>query len=576
MSPDYIHDALRSLQQSSAYLDALPFHSSCILPRAVLCSEDAFEHHLIRDAAPHELALFEPAPATQDFASAGVDAEELLARERGGDKWVANKRKGPTRVSQRDRASPLKDRRRTTAPGHTAVDEPDRCLRAAMKLLDIYSMPRGTEHVHALHSQWVGVVDSISDLEEALRRPPSRPAPQPEHSDSYYRQLELEDQIKREQLELFAVQQLRQEKEDEMSALRPRPRASAATGPLPTSSPAKPAPTAKPTRKVPSVVASARTRPPAPRTSVPGAAAAGAEDAPAPQAKKRVPSVVAAAQRTRPSLGSGSKASALPPPVPVVPSSPPPSSAPPSDADADSTPQPARVAPSSSSALPPAAPALELAEGVSPLELSLALSTVWDALGEANTSGGVGLRAWGRKWAREEGRACEGLEKVEGEEGEGGKAPGVEETSAILRYALLHASSPSSADGPASPSAASLSSLASTANADPASAEPPSWTPAQLVESYLVLTLFCSLCPSLPSPPAALPVILRDPLLTGLSKSKTPCVSMALLKKAVGAWAVEQGWTDEMGTTAVYALVSKGVVRIDRRGREGAAVGIRT
>lgn len=104
-------------------------------------------------------------------------------------------------------------------------------------------MPRATEHVFALHSQWVGVVDSISDLEESLRRvrppsspspsssppargrratdgekrkrlqPPSRPTPQAQHDDSYYRQLELEDAIRREEMELFAVEQIKAELE---------------------------------------------------------------------------------------------------------------------------------------------------------------------------------------------------------------------------------------------------------------------------------------------------------------------------------------------------------------------------
>lgn len=50
----------------------------------------------------------------------------------------------------------------------------------------------------------------------ACTQPPSRSAPQPSHDSSYFRQLELEDLIKREQLEVFALEQLKAEKEAEV------------------------------------------------------------------------------------------------------------------------------------------------------------------------------------------------------------------------------------------------------------------------------------------------------------------------------------------------------------------------
>lgn len=37
-------------------------------------------------------------------------------------------------------------------------------------MISFSTMPRAQEHVEALHSQWAGVVDAISTLEETLRR----------------------------------------------------------------------------------------------------------------------------------------------------------------------------------------------------------------------------------------------------------------------------------------------------------------------------------------------------------------------------------------------------------------------
>lgn len=52
-------------------------------------------------------------------------------------------------------------------------------------------------------------------------------------------------------------------------------------------------------------------------------------------------------------------------------------------------------------------------------------------------------------------------------------------------------------------------------------------------------------------------------------------VSMNGVKAWLGAYAKERGWGEDMGTTAVYALVSKAVVRIDRRGKEGPMLGFK-
>jgi hypothetical protein len=115
---NYLADSLTSLVQSSRLIQSLHFHRSQVFTRAVLASEEWFETHLIRDAEPHELALFRPSDMLR------YDAVEQVGEER----WTATTRKVPERVGAVERASPLKGR---------GTDDPERCLRAARKLLDV-------------------------------------------------------------------------------------------------------------------------------------------------------------------------------------------------------------------------------------------------------------------------------------------------------------------------------------------------------------------------------------------------------------------------------------------------------
>ncbi|GAA6051784.1 hypothetical protein JCM3770_004970 [Rhodotorula araucariae] len=619
MSAPHLSAAFASLAQSSAALRSFRFEQTAVLPRTVLSSEEFFETHLIRDAAPHELALFEPAAATNDVLP--LDADEVaqmgLANGQLDDKWMAIKRKGPRRAGgQRDRASPLRERRATQA-GHSGGPDPDRCLRAAQKLLDVYTMPRAQEHVAALQSQYAGLVDTINSLEEALRRPPSRSAPQPQHDASYYRQLELEDAIKREQLEIFALEQLKAEKEAEAGALYSPVRAPRST---PSDAPSVAAASARGSR-VPSVVARARGGSTArPRTShprpsaspertyaptVPPAASTvlaqhrAAEHVLASPARRPIGADARAKARaslmagrpsvgTRPSVG-GARASnggrsslggsALP------------AAATDDENDGEATPkavrtaiQPQRVSPSPSPLssprkLAPPVPAVvgdarspskpakaqraSLPAGVTPAELASAAATIWATLGEVNA-----LTAWGRKWAREQAGG-----EAEKEQRVANGQCGWEETLAILQYALASAAS-SEAAGPSSPSSHSVTSFSTSTTGGAGEGDAaPTWTPAQVVEAQLCAILLSVLSGSPPSSPAPLPplpIILRDSLLG--STRKTPHLAMAALKAHLGAFAKDRGWTEEMGTTAIYALVSKQTVKTDRRGREGAAV----
>ncbi|KPV75196.1 uncharacterized protein RHOBADRAFT_53207 [Rhodotorula graminis WP1] len=636
MSTPQLSAAFASLAQSAATLRSLRFERSAVLPRAVLGPDELVETLLLRDALPHELALFEPAPASADVIP--HDADEvaqmgLLASSSGDDKWMAAKRKGPRRAARHaDKPSPLKARRQGGAGGPDA----DRCLRAAQQLLDIYTLPRAQEHVEALKSQHAGIVQSLNTLEEALRRPVSRTAPQPQNDASFYRKLELEDAIKREQLEVFALEQLKADKEVEVAAVASSSRPS---------SRAAPGPTATRGGRVPSVVArarggstSARPRASQPRTSTSPArspARAGSATpppAPAPTsrsarlaqhledmrvlsspARRPIGAEARAAAHaslmagrpsvgTRPSFGAGRPSVGTRPSVGGARASMGGAAderarrdAEEDDNEGDSTPKAARRAsrPAAEAASPsprklappvpvvrsPAKPAAAparaarpaLPAGVTPVELSSAAETIWSTLGEVN-----GLTRWGRKWAREqdEGAAEKEQRVVEGKSG-------WEETLTILQYALANSSSPDNA-GPSSPSSHSITSFSTstTGGAGDGDVSAPSWTPAQVVEAQLCHLLLSVLSGAPPPPPpsasSALPplaIILRDSLLG--STRKTPHLGMTALKAHLGAFAKGRGWTEEMGTTAIYALVSKQTVKTDRRGREGAAVAFR-
>lgn len=131
---NYIPDALASLQSSTELLHSINFRQTRSLTRCVLGSEADFETHLIRDAAPHELALFdlEGSNTTTTRLDVSLDPDQVDAMQVGGDKWTATKRGGPSRRGGWDRPSPLKRR-----PGTTITDDPDRCLRAALRLLEV-------------------------------------------------------------------------------------------------------------------------------------------------------------------------------------------------------------------------------------------------------------------------------------------------------------------------------------------------------------------------------------------------------------------------------------------------------
>ncbi|GAA5881884.1 hypothetical protein JCM16303_003448 [Sporobolomyces ruberrimus] len=550
-----LDQAFRSLQRSSELLDNLEFANGAVLPRTVLSGLGQFETTALREVLPHENGLFQSNKPTLDSWT-----DETEGTLDDGDKWTATKRRAPKRIEVgKEKASPLKDRQ--NKPAAQSKEDPDRCLRAAQKLLEIYPFPRASEHVEALHSQWLGVVDSIEELEAELRQPLARPGPAVQHDESYYRLLSLEDEIKREELELFALEQFKQDRETELAAL-------------------KPAPTRRPgaaARKVPSVVARSQPGPadaPATRKDRPtppptGGDATRASPVSRPRSRVSSTSIRVAdsskapepVRRTRPSIPS-----AVPTPRAVAAQR---KSLGAVQRSGDSTSAGTKSrsgSPSSPSACPAATrtalPRNTLPDGIVEEDLEAICKLVWRRMGDT-------LKPWGMKWAREQGR--------DGQTGDDGF--GIKDTIKTLESVL----NATFTRDPSSPSSTSISSYATSQAAEDGS-EPMAPSPSTLVEfkllNLLLTVISRSSPPTLPPSLPSLPIIFRDPPADSSTSpssptSKTPCLSMTGLKAHLGAYAVGKGWTEGMGTTAIYALISKQVTRIDRRGKEGPAVGFK-
>jgi hypothetical protein len=124
-----------SLQRSSTLLASLSFPNAAVLPRTVLSSVGQFETAALREVEPHENGLFLPNRPNID-AWIQADDDGILTEN---EKWTATKRKAPKRAELgKERPSPLKDRQ--NKPGQVGAqtkDDPDRCLRAAQKLLEV-------------------------------------------------------------------------------------------------------------------------------------------------------------------------------------------------------------------------------------------------------------------------------------------------------------------------------------------------------------------------------------------------------------------------------------------------------
>lgn len=100
-------------------------------------------------------------------------------------------------------------------------------------------------------------------------------------------------------------------------------------------------------------------------------------------------------------------------------------------------------------------------------------------------------------------------------------------------------------------------------------------TPAQTIEYRLLQTFLALLLGSSNnggmSGPAegstSLEVVMKGSIVRG-DEIKEAMLPMTALKTYLGKAARHQGWNEDLGTKAIYSLVAKRVLRIDRRGRE--------
>lgn len=123
-----MQDALDRLAASSSKLADLPFRNTTSFSRAVL--EPRLLLDLIREAEPHELALFQQASNGTASAFVAEQLERLRLGRSVNGRWDLPKRVGPLRRSAPDRPSPLKRRA-------VDQDDPERYLQAASKLLSV-------------------------------------------------------------------------------------------------------------------------------------------------------------------------------------------------------------------------------------------------------------------------------------------------------------------------------------------------------------------------------------------------------------------------------------------------------
>jgi len=211
-----VQDSILNLSETFGQIGKLEFRVRNAISSVVLASNDEFEAHCIRDADEAEVSLFQPASENNHR-----DGEEAG--------WAS----GPAIV----KAQPIVDRlpdlkalsKAHSNPGDTAVTRS--YLMAIKKLLDVYPQPRLAEHVEALSRQLDTLQNSISDMQNTLNsmanQSQSRKVPavkkknkskaKAKKSLSNHQALEeIEDLIQHEQLEILALTDLRDEKRAEL------------------------------------------------------------------------------------------------------------------------------------------------------------------------------------------------------------------------------------------------------------------------------------------------------------------------------------------------------------------------
>ncbi|KAL8290237.1 hypothetical protein RQP46_003176 [Phenoliferia psychrophenolica] len=491
MSSNYLLDSLSSMRQSSALIASLPFRETRAFAYGALASTGEFEQRCLRDAEPHELALFTTTETKFDPATASGVREG----------WTATKRPAPKRaMGNRAQASPFKERR-----GIGNVD-PARALRAAQKLLEIYPLKRAQEHVDGLFDQYDGLITVLQQLDDALKRPISRQTVQTKES---IEAAEREEAIKNEEMEIFALQQIKIDKQAENDAMNARLKA---RKPRPATAPAPPAATI-PKPSLPTRAAISRPAP-IPKSTT---AASSPSSPSSSTSRTRVPS-------TPPrSAGATPMQVTTTPRARVV------------SAPVIATAAAAAKARTPSKQQQPHSPKGKRPAGVPMEDLDVFSAKIWNGVGDA-------LRPWARRTLLDDSLDVPSPLRS------------LPFTPTYKSLGALLATPPSHSDGPASPTS-SFATLTSDAfdETDPLPPSPPTLVESQLLNLLLStlsgLPAHASLTP-LPSSSTPLPVLtttMRDAVLpsslapssfTLSTKDKDPMVSMNGLKAHLTAQAM--------------------------------------
>ncbi|MBW0513413.1 hypothetical protein O181_053128 [Austropuccinia psidii MF-1] len=215
-----VETSIRNISASLAQIANMDFRVRHSMSDAALASTEEFEARYIRDADEAEVSLFEP-------------LEGRGHREAEESGWAI----GPPVVTAQsiniDQLQSSLVQPHSKPHPHTGDAAVTRSyLMAIKKLLDVYPQPRLAEHVQALSRQLETIEGSIMELQAALRssndrsRDSTHMFQKPKSISRGKTKIttqkainDLQDHIQREQLEILALTDLRDEKKAELRKL---------------------------------------------------------------------------------------------------------------------------------------------------------------------------------------------------------------------------------------------------------------------------------------------------------------------------------------------------------------------
>ncbi|CAH7681869.1 expressed protein [Phakopsora pachyrhizi] len=235
-----VESSIRSISQSFSNISDLRFRVRSTISDAILSSNDEFETYYIRDGDRAEISLFEPIRSSNDDRDPqGIGKSnrttidtiaftEISDQERIG--WASGLRMARPAIPQPvivDQSSKFK-KKTSNDVGEIAATRSN--ISAIRSLLEIYPLPRLSEHVEDLSRQLDTLESSIAELESELysiSKPITNSSvdlkkkfDKGKSKESRKRKKEdLKEQIQREQLEILALTDLRDEKRGELNRM---------------------------------------------------------------------------------------------------------------------------------------------------------------------------------------------------------------------------------------------------------------------------------------------------------------------------------------------------------------------